>query len=272
MPEILSQRAVPKTEHRKRVVYGSICGFTLIELLVVIAIIAILAAMLLPALSNAKSRAYRTTCVSNLRQFGIACQAYAGDNGERLPQSLLNGVWLHDLPTPMADLLVQAGAKPKIFYCPGLTSGINVRDPLTQWWEFGGGTTRRIVGYGFLIRRLGTPVRGETEPGQDYTMQALTMNGGRFIGKLTETNNATEAQLIVDENMSLTPGPLYNFTVPSSNVLPENGGAYRPPHLNKTLPAGGNILFLDAHVNWRRFGDMKPRYRPNSSSMPYYFY
>jgi prepilin-type N-terminal cleavage/methylation domain-containing protein len=141
----------PKARHNR--------AFTLIELLVVIAIIAILAAMLLPALSRAKQKARRANCLSNLRQWGVALHVYTvdnldgiprdgmGGNGSYAPGNVVNGeqtgtaddphAWFNLLPPNVAERTLQSyksdpggnmvakmpfpGGRGKIWHCPSAT-------------------------------------------------------------------------------------------------------------------------------------------------------
>jgi prepilin-type N-terminal cleavage/methylation domain-containing protein len=241
-------------------------AFTLIELLVVIAIIAILAALLLPALVMAKERGRRAVCKSNLKQLGIVMQMYTLDNRDRLPDPRYQpfnpvppwpgtppGNWVWDLPVRLVDVLQASGATRDIFYCP---SNKEFNDDAC--WYFnpsgGGGTPAtqgpfRISGYIWLF------------PG----IPQLPQRYWRYNTIASPTNNPSSTELICDVVISFgSPADFSNIPI---GGLPGSVKQRTSHLLPRGRPAGGNINFLDSHVEWRRFQDMT-----NSFGSPRFYF
>ncbi|MBN1916789.1 MAG: type II secretion system protein [Verrucomicrobia bacterium] len=149
---------------------SSRAGFTLIELLVVIAIIAILAGMLLPALARAREQARRASCLSNVKQLGLAMKQYSQDFAERYPWTLnATGSSAPDAWKDTGLLFPNYNSAIKSFYCPSSKDRVfdsakvtaKIASPLTPFALSG---TKEVISYSYgCDYSSGSPVRGWTE-------------------------------------------------------------------------------------------------------------
>jgi prepilin-type processing-associated H-X9-DG protein len=234
----------------------------LIELLVVIAVIAILAALLLPALAKAREQGRRTYCRNNEKQFSLALIMYANDNRDNLPTHTLGqagnqGFWAWDLPWDVGTSIQQNGSQYKVFYCPGTLPRFSETDWLALWNY--NPNNYHVLGYAMTLTNT-------------QTLAVSNMNGKIYpqpiqIGPQTVTPLITERVMIADATLS-DPGQDNEAMRNTYDYVQVMGGypkRHISPHLQSSLPAGGNLGMLDGHVEWRAFKLMKVRTLPGGS-------
>jgi prepilin-type N-terminal cleavage/methylation domain-containing protein len=224
-------------------------GFTLIELLVMIAIIAVLAALLLPALSRAKEKAIRILCTGDLKQWGVAVTMYGNDNGERFPWnattdqasgfawvglSLNNNFFPQYLyPNRAGTTIASERDKRDVMYCP--------TDEWHRAYE-AANLKVNLIGYQFLPGRDSDPTAWP-----DYNDQGL---GGWVVNRYKLGGPYRKAPVMIDKIQAI--GSPRNIT----DWFRTTGGLTVPTanHRDRTgVATGGNFLYEDGSVLWRKF-------------------
>ena len=230
------------------------CGFTLVELLVVIAIIAILAALLLPALSRGKEAGQRTVCRSNLRQITYGVIMYAGENQDSFPDALLgdNSYAAGTISTNAFYYFVNdQHFTVKTVFCPNWYANANP----TPKFQLTGLGTNNFLGAGIGYYSLwGFPAATATHTNADAN--GVWTSPWVSPAKTTSTPTASTALLADKIQMNLVAQNSYGTIVPHTLAGYVRVTTPPAPEPDAIGSQGVNVGQMDGSVAWRNQRDM----------------
>jgi prepilin-type N-terminal cleavage/methylation domain-containing protein/prepilin-type processing-associated H-X9-DG protein len=223
---------------------GRTKGFTLIELLVVVAIIAVLAAILFPVFARARENARRASCISNLKQYGLATIMYVQDYDEHYPPNYnypngtstpvaLDGAWNSGGQTCWPVILYPYTKSMGIVYCPSAS-----KNPALN---FGANGNPIYLNYGandlvFLLPTAASPVLQSKLATPSLTYMLMDFGAIRADAAYAYTPSAT----------NYLPGTGELGVTPSSAIA-----SYAESDFQSGRHFGGvNVCFVDGHVKW----------------------